>query len=105
MKDPAILRVRDKVKFIPDEDLDRLLPKRVAVVEVTLSDGKHFSKRVDAVRGTAENPMTRDEVVAKSSDLIAPIVGAANTKSLIDIVLALGDGASLRAMTRLLRKG
>ena len=37
MKDPAILRVREKVKLVADEDLDRLLPKRVAIVEVTLA--------------------------------------------------------------------
>ena len=104
MKDPAILRVREKVKLVADEDLDRLLPKRVAIVEVTLADGKRLSQRVDAVRGTAENPMTRDEVLAKARDLVAPILGADHTKSLIDIVFNLDDGASFREMMRLLRQ-
>ena len=102
MHDSAILRVREKVRLVADEDLARLLPKRVAVVEVTLKDGEHFSKRVDAVRGTAENPMSRDEVLAKARDLIAPVLGADHAKSLIDAVFKLEDGASFREMMRLL---
>jgi 2-methylcitrate dehydratase PrpD len=77
MKDPAVLRHRAKVNLVHDADLERLMPKRVAVVEVTLTDGKVLSDRVEAVRGTADNPMTRDEVVAKARDLMAPVLGAA----------------------------
>ncbi len=58
MQDPAVLRQRAKVRLIPDEALERLYPKRVAIVEVTLKDGTHLIQRVDAVRGTAENPMS-----------------------------------------------
>src|SRR5208282_5725036 len=40
MKDPAVLRQRAKVRLEKDEELERLMPKRVAIVEVTLTDGK-----------------------------------------------------------------
>ena len=60
---------------MPDEALATLLPARVAIVEVTLSDGTTLTERVEAVRGTVRNPMTRDEVVAKARDLIAPVLG------------------------------
>src|SRR5713226_4429926 len=39
MQDPATLRVRAKVKLIPSEELQRLMPLRVAIVELTLADG------------------------------------------------------------------
>src|SRR5262249_13346052 len=62
MKDAALLRERAKVELIPDADLERLNPKRVAIVEITLNDGVKLTDRVDDVRGTAENPMPRAEV-------------------------------------------
>ena len=34
------------------------------------------TQRVDNVRGTPENPMTRDEIIAKARDLITPVLGA-----------------------------
>jgi len=52
------------------------MPKRVAVVELTMGDGKVLSERVETVRGTAGNPMTREEMIAKARDLIVPVLGA-----------------------------
>jgi 2-methylcitrate dehydratase PrpD len=104
MQDPAILRERAKVELIADQGLDQLLPKRVAIVEVTLNDGNRFSERVDAVRGTAENPMTRDEIVAKSRDLIAPVLGTATASALIDKVLKIENVKDIRELRPLLQK-
>ena len=39
---------------------------------MTLADGTKLTERVEAVRGTAENPMTREEVVAKARELMTP---------------------------------
>src|SRR6267154_1791586 len=38
LKDPATLRERAKVKLIPDEQLEHLMPLRVAIVEMQLTD-------------------------------------------------------------------
>ena len=43
------------------------------------------------VRGTAENPMTRAEVDAKSYDLLAPVLGAARARRLCDAVWSLDE--------------
>jgi len=101
MKDAAVLRQRSKVKYVPDEALARLLPARTAIVEITLADSTQLSDRVEAVRGTVRNPMTRAEVVDKARDLIAPVVGPATSKRLIDTLLgieALKDVRQLRAL-------
>jgi 2-methylcitrate dehydratase PrpD len=105
MQDPAILHERAKVDLISDEGLDRLLPKRVAIVEVTLSDGSQLTERVEAVRGTAENPMTQEEIVAKSRDLIAPNLGSAKCAALIDKVLKLENVKNIRELRPLLQRG
>jgi 2-methylcitrate dehydratase PrpD len=88
MKDAEVLRQRAKVQLIKDEELQSLMPLRVAIVDVDLADGKRLNKRVDNVRGTPENPMTREEVVTKAEDLIAPVLGAAGTAKLIERVMS-----------------
>lgn len=98
MKDPAILRQRAKVQLIKDAELERLMPRREAVVEVTLADGRVVTDRVGNVRGTMENPMTRDEIIAKARDLMTPVLGASKCQSLIDRVF---DLESVRNITQL----
>ena len=104
MHDPAVLRERAKIELVPDADLEKLLPKRVAIVEVAFTDGTRLSERVDAVRGTAENPMSREEVVAKARDLMASVLGAANSANLIGKVLALESVKDIRELRPLLQR-
>jgi len=103
MKDPAVLRERAKVQLIPDQELEKLIPVRVAIVEVTLNDGTKLTERVEHVRGTPENPMTRDEVVAKARELMTPVLGAATCSSLIERVLALDNVKDIRDLRPLLQ--
>ena len=104
MNDPAVRRQRAKVEYVPDEALARLLPVRVAAVEVTLKDGARLNDRVEAVRGTVRNPMTRDEVVEKARDLMAPVLGAAQAQRLVEAVLALDSAPDLRPLRPLLQR-
>src|SRR5689334_10924845 len=104
MKDPAILHERAKIQLVPDAELEKLLPKRVAVVDVTFTDGTHLSERVEAVRGTAENPMGRDEVVAKARDLMASVLGSTTSTNLINKVLALETVKDIRELRPLLQR-
>src|SRR5882724_1553384 len=104
MKEPATLREREKVKLVPDEQLERLMPLRVAIVEVQLMDGTHLKQLVDNVRGTPRNAMTRDEIVAKARDLIAPILGTAQCTNLIERVLNLDEVKDIRELRPLLQR-
>lgn len=103
MKDPAVMRQRAKVTLIGDAELEKLLPKRVAIVEITLADGRKLTRRVDAVRGTAENPMTQAEIVTKARDLMAPVLGAERTPRLVEKVLALETVPDVRELRPLLQ--
>jgi 2-methylcitrate dehydratase PrpD len=102
MEDRAVLRERAKVQLVPDEELERLIPVRVAIVEVTLTDGTHLSERVEHVRGTPENPMTRDELVAKAGELMTPVLGAEACSNLIERVLGLHNVKDIRELRPLL---
>jgi hypothetical protein len=59
---------------------------------------------VDAVRGTPENPMMREEVVAKSRDLLTPVIGAAACTSLIEKTLAIENVKDIRELRPLLQR-
>jgi len=104
MQDPRILKARDKIQLVPDTALEAQLPKRIAVVEITFADGSRVSERVEAVRGTAENPMTREEVVAKCRDLLSPVLGAPKSARLIDAVLGLESVKDVRTLRPLLQR-
>lgn len=104
MKDATTLRERAKVQLIPDAELERVMPLRVAIVDVALADGTHLTQRVDNVRGTPENPMTRDEVIAKASDLITPVLGSAKCSSLIDKIFHLDNVGDIRELRPLLQR-
>ena len=104
MKDPAILRQRAKIQLVPDEELEKLYPKRVTVIEVELKDGTRLSERVEAVRGTAENPMTHDEVVAKARDLLSQFFSYGQCSALIDAVLKLETNPDIRSLRPLLQR-
>jgi 2-methylcitrate dehydratase PrpD len=104
MQDAAIVRERAKVRVIAEVELERLLPKRVAVVEITLTDGTRLSERNDTVRGTPENPMSEEEVIAKARDLILPVLGAETCNKLIEKVFSLEKIENIRELRPLLQK-
>jgi len=104
MKDAAVLRQRSKVTYVPDAELTKLLPVRVAIVEITFADGTKLSERVEAVRGTVRNPMTRQEVIDKARDLMGPVLGMANTGKLIETLLSIEGVRNVRTLRPLLQR-
>lgn len=104
MEDPAVLSQRVKVRLVRDDELERRMPSREAIVEVTLANGTRLTEHVEAVRGTVENPMTRDEVAAKARELITPVLGAAACARLIETVLNLEQVNNVGELRPLLQK-
>jgi 2-methylcitrate dehydratase PrpD len=104
MQDAAALRERAKINLVRDEDLAKLLPVRVAIVDIEFTDGARLSERVTAVRGTPRNPMSQAEVIDKARDLIVPVIGRDASERLIQTVLAIEDVPSIRDLRPLLQR-
>jgi 2-methylcitrate dehydratase PrpD len=104
MVDPVIQRERTKVTVTAEEELERLLPRRVAIVEVTLNDGTRLREENDSVRGTPENPMSRDEIVTKARDLVTPVFGAEKCNMFIEKIFKLDDVHDIRELRPLLQR-
>lgn len=86
MHDPDILDLRQRIRLIPSAELTAARPARQAIVEVQLRDGQQVRHHARAVRGTPDNPMTIDEVVAKALDLLSPIIGETRAHGLVETV-------------------
>lgn len=101
MTDPVVAALRSRIRIVASEELEHAKPPRQAIVEVVTVDGRKLSRRTVAVRGTADNPMSREEVIAKARDLIAPVLGLRKCDRLIRQVTAIegvSDMASLRPL-------
>jgi 2-methylcitrate dehydratase PrpD len=105
MQEPAVLLQRAKVNLVRDEELSKVLPLRVTIVEIDLTDGNRLSERVAAVRGTPRNPMSRAEVIEKARDLIVPILGRKTSERLIETVFAIEGMTDIRKLQSLLQRG
>jgi hypothetical protein len=56
------------------------------------------------VRGTVENPMTREEVEQKARDLVEPVIGKANTSALVDKIFGIEKVKDIRELRSVLQK-
>jgi 2-methylcitrate dehydratase PrpD len=104
MVEAAIQKHRAKVQLVGDEALEKFLPRRAGIVEITTADGKTVTERVDDVRGTAENPMPRDEVIGKARDLIVPVLGPQTFDKLVARVFDLEHLRSVRELRPLIQR-
>ena len=53
---------------------------------MTLRNGGDLEKYVPAVRGTADNPMTKQEVESKCLDLLSGVMGDSKARQLIKLI-------------------
>jgi 2-methylcitrate dehydratase PrpD len=103
MQDPKVLALRRRVELYGDDELQRALPVRQGIIELTMRDGRVLRPHTRQVRGTAENPMTRDEVREKCNGLFAPVLGSRRAGEAIEAIWGaerVEDVQSLRPLLR-----
>jgi 2-methylcitrate dehydratase PrpD len=103
MRDRKVLALRRVIELRGDDGLSAVMPSRQGIVELSLRDGRKLKHHTRAVRGTAENRMTRAEVDEKSFDLMAPIIGKARARRLCDAVWKLEKIRDVRTLRPLFR--
>jgi 2-methylcitrate dehydratase PrpD len=98
MNDPDVLAQKAKVKLTPDPSL----PRRQPIIEIKTTDGRDLTHRTMAVRGTPDNPMTKQEVEDKAFEVFAGPLGDTKARDLIDRVWNIEDVANVRDLSPLL---
>jgi 2-methylcitrate dehydratase PrpD len=103
MGERRILAMRKRIELRGDNALSAAMPSRQGIVELSLRDGRVLRHHTEAVRGSAENPMTRAEVDEKSFDLMAPVLGKQRARKLCDALWRLEKISDVRVLRPLLR--
>ncbi len=92
LKDPQIWDMLGKIKVVADPAIDALFPvTKRAIVEMSTVDGRTFTEQVDHAKGSPENPMSDEEVVAKFRSNAAHAVSAERQQEIIEATWALGE--------------
>ncbi|MFC1820164.1 MmgE/PrpD family protein [Thermodesulfobacteriota bacterium] len=98
MKDPAILHIKKSITLVGDPELTVPEAMRQGIVEVTTKDGERLKEHVVNVGGTAENPMSTEEVERKCRELLAPVLGKDRSEKLIDRIWNLEQVGNVREL-------
>ncbi len=102
MADPKVRAVQACVNLIGDPQFSAQESRRPGLVRVHLRDGRVVEKLIPAVRGTADNPMTRTEIETKCLDLLQDVLGKERANSLIGSIWGMEKMNSVRDLRPLL---
>lgn len=100
MRDPEVLRIKQRVRLEPGPGGGAPRPP---LVQIVLTDGTRLTQDNvgSGVIGSAANPMSLEQIVGKSRDLMEPVLGRRQTERLIDRVMAIesvGNVGELRPL-------
>jgi 2-methylcitrate dehydratase PrpD len=100
--DPVIRGLMSRTDCVTDSSLDAAYPKRwPATVELSLRGGRVVRTRVDDATGEPRNPVGRDALVAKFSELADGVVERAD--EIVRRILSLENERDLSGVAGLLR--
>ena len=64
--DPRISALLGKIEVVANDEIDAMFPgTKRAIATVTTNDGREFVETVDHAKGSPDNPLSDDELVAK----------------------------------------
>lgn len=90
LRDPRVRRLVDAMELREDAAFSRRFPaERLARVRITLRDGRALTSAPAVARGSAENPLTDEEIRAKYHALARPVLGEARAERIEQAVAGL----------------
>lgn len=99
LDDPVVRRLAGLVEVIPDASLARGVSCRLTA---TLGTGETFESLVDYPRGSVENPLDDEALLAKSRSLGAPVIGADRFAEVAALVATFEDQPNVDGLMALL---
>lgn len=92
LKDPEILALAKRVKYVPDMGLNELAGDTApSKVTIKLKNGTIYEARVDYARGTVQNPMTKEELEDKFRGLASAVISDKQLENIIQTVRSLEE--------------
>jgi 2-methylcitrate dehydratase PrpD len=104
LRHPEVARLRAATRMVADPELDGGWPEVYAsIVEVTTTDGRRLSARVDHARGTKENPLTADEIRQKYLKLATTVTTRVHAERIADVVQRIDRSSDVVSLAGLVR--
>jgi 2-methylcitrate dehydratase PrpD len=103
MNNRKVVELKRRMQLIASAELTAARPPRQCTVEITTRDGRQLRHHTYAVKGTADNPMTRAEVEEKAADLMGPVLGKKRTQQVIDTIWNIEQLGDVRKLGALLK--
>jgi 2-methylcitrate dehydratase PrpD len=101
---PEVARLSAGMRLVADPALDAEYPARYSsVVEVVTRDGRLLTRRIDAAKGTPDDPLTDEEVRAKFRAVTASVAPPARAAAIVRAVETIERVRDLRRLGALLR--
>jgi 2-methylcitrate dehydratase len=101
--DPRIRSLLGKIKVVADPVIDSLFPeKKRARVHITTQNGNAYSAVVDHAKGSPENPMSDEEIIAKFRANSGRILSKARQDQIIDSTMAFENIRNMQKFMSLL---
>ncbi len=103
LRDPRIWALLPMIKVVADPEIDDLFPAvKRAIVRITTTGKKVYEAQVDHARGSPENPMSDDEVIAKFRANAAAVLTPEKQRRVIEATWGLEDFADVGDYMQLL---
>jgi 2-methylcitrate dehydratase PrpD len=100
LRNPEILRLADAVRFTVDPTFPG--PERFkGQVKITLANGQTYETIEEHNRGSAENPMSTADLVAKFEENVAGILAPARAKQLVAAIFGFEDSRDANALVKM----
>lgn len=96
--DPAVLALRDKVRFVTDEGRGM----ESASLEVTFADGTTEHAATEAFSGSTANPLSDEDLLAKLTDAAADVADDHRIESIVSALNGSGQALSAADYSALL---
>jgi 2-methylcitrate dehydratase len=85
IKDPRKWEILPKIKVVADPEIDSLFPKvKRARVTITTQDGRTKTVQTDFAKGSPENPLSDDEIMAKFKANSAGVIGEKQMEDVLE---------------------
>ncbi len=103
LRDPRIWATLPKIKVVADSEIDALFPAvKRAIVRITTTGGEVYEEQVDHAKGSPENPMSDDDIVAKFRANAAAVLTPEKQRQVIEATWSLEDFADIGEYMQLL---
>jgi 2-methylcitrate dehydratase PrpD len=102
LNSPEVVSLIKLVHLAGNPEFEKLEAQRPATVSVKLTNGRTVQKHISAVRGTADNPMTKDEVEIKAHELFSTVLGHNNSSALVRLIWEIETKTTLNSIWKLL---